>query len=124
MKHTFLLCLAIAALLTSESFAQSPTPAPIPTRELTQFESSLIGKWYTSGDLAKVSYIASAGDMLFTINEVKDTLELYAGDSGTVIAKRHNYETSGVVSGNYILWTNGCWWSRHPVSLSSKAKQR
>jgi hypothetical protein len=122
MKHLLLSCL-LALAITSASWAQSPPESTADSdRVLSKFASSLVGKWYTSGDLNKPSYIAATGSMLFTINETKDTLELYANDNGTLIARRSDYETSGVVvSGNYILWTNGCWWSRAPVTLSPKA---
>jgi hypothetical protein len=84
-------------------------------RKLTTFEKSLVGIWFTGGDPAKRSYIANSGSKLFTINEVKDALELVGSNDGALVASRSDFTLAGVVREDVILWANGTWWSRHPL---------
>lgn len=110
----------LLALLLGAVPVASSVSAPAPSEEsagraLTPFEQSLIGAWFTSGDPEKRAYIASSGSKIFTINEFKDTLELIGGEGGAVVVTRPTYTTTGIVSGDFILWANGTWWSRHPV---------
>ena len=110
----FSITVSIATVATSG--AQSPSDSSQPAeRQLTKFESSLIGKWYESGNFEIVCYIASSGQSLFSIHP-RGTLELYATPNNSLIGKWQGYQTTGqVVSGNFIVWSNGTWWSRVPT---------
>jgi hypothetical protein len=113
--------LFVSMAAPSSAVAKPPKAANPPAdRPLTRFESSLVGRWYAGGDVNKVAYIASAGSMLFTINEYKDTMELSASDDGSIAARHFADRLSGVVSGNFLMWSNASWWSREPVDFSRK----
>jgi hypothetical protein len=100
--------------LTRPLVAQEPS-RQTNERTLSAFEESLVGKWYLGGDANRPCYIARAGGMLFTINEEKHTLELRATENKNLIAQARNYRVTGLMqSEEYILWSNGWWWSRHP----------
>jgi hypothetical protein len=128
MKPLPLALLATAFFLAdwTPSTAQSNFPAPETvneqgTRSLSKFELSLVGSWFGSGDAGKHAYVASAGSALFLVNESKGAMDLYGADDGTLSAKREGDEITGVVKGDFILWSNGTWWSRQPVPPPSTA---
>ena len=96
-----------------EPAAAQETTRTLAEPALSAFEEGLVGKWYLGGDSNRPCYIARAGSMLFTINEEKHTLELTTTENKMLIAKWRNYRVTGMlVSGDYILWSNGWWWSR------------
>ena len=98
--------------------AQEASRTPPLEPALSAFDESLVGNWYLGGDSNRRCYIARAGSMLFTINEEKHTLELTTAENKMLIAKARNYRVTGILlnGGEYILWSNGWWWSRKAVA--------
>ena len=105
-----LIVVALAPILTS--IAQETQPE----RELTKFESSILGKWYFGGDKTKVCYIVNAGSILFAINEVQATLQMSVVKEGTLRGYRSDYAAYAKIDGESLLWSNGYWWSRKPIT--------
>src|SRR5882757_1651483 len=110
-----LFSIAITFCGFAAAFAEPPSSSEPSARTLSKFETSLIGSWFGSGDASKHSYIASSGSNLFTISETKNTMDLIGDDDGTLLARRWKRKMTGKVIGDYILWSNGKWWSRQPM---------
>jgi len=128
----FLSASAITLLLSFPASAQSQnnspatpssqpaaTATPSPQPQLSHFEQSLVGTWYLSGNADKLEYVASSGSTIFAINDSRDAYQIFPSNAGTFIARHNDIETSAVVTGDYILWKGGAWWSRSPVSVAT-----
>ena len=99
----------------NESQYNGVVEVPHPSAKTLKAERALIGTWYLGGSPAKRCYFADGGDAMFAINEVRiiragcfrvQEGELYVAP----------WQVRGEVSKDKILWSNGTWWSRHPVA--------
>jgi hypothetical protein len=99
----------------------------------TENLSGLVGKWYLAGEVSKACYISQAGDSYFAINESNIPFALNSCSNNSIIERSRETDArvseaigtpaanqtvtlTGKVLGNYILWSNNCWWSRMPLT--------
>jgi hypothetical protein len=105
---------------TDSLIAQTRPPTASATPDLTKFESSLLGKWYYSGDANRVCYFVNSGPVLFFINDSMATLQMQVDQGGVLHGIRPDYQASCIAVGDYLVWSNGFWFSRKPVDWVPK----
>ncbi|MGA3172636.1 MAG: hypothetical protein ABSE62_16670 [Chthoniobacteraceae bacterium] len=102
---------------SESSVLSESTATPSPQHGVSPFEQSLIRTWHPAGDLTKSAYIAASGSTLFVVNGLLEAMPMSIGDKNAFTARRGDILLSAIVSGDCILWSDGTWWSRSPVSF-------
>jgi hypothetical protein len=115
---------AILALMILPAALGAEISGSQPVKKLSKFEASLVGNWYFAGDRSKPCYFASSGAALFSINEEKTSLDMRTTKGGFLVGSRPGYVVTCKLQGDYLLWSNGWWWSRKPVEWPSARRFR
>jgi hypothetical protein len=126
IKNFLITSIAGSLLVWTALHAQSPSPTPPESRpdsttvaSLTDFERSLIGTWYFSGDTNQPCYIACANNLVFAIAQNRRAARILCNPAGYFLAEEFEHGMRAEVSHDKILWSNGTWWSRHPMVAGS-----
>ncbi len=98
----------------NESQYNGVVEVPHPSAKTLKAERALIGTWYLGGSPAKRCYFADGGNVMFAINESDYSGRVFSGKGGELYVAP--WQVRGQVSKDKILWSNGTWWSRHPVA--------
>jgi hypothetical protein len=89
-------------------------PGKSKEKALSGAEKALRGAWYAAGRADCPCYIASTDHALFIINQDN------SAGRGVLTPEHRLFVSSWRVSGQMmqdrILWSNGTWWSRHPIA--------
>jgi hypothetical protein len=89
-------------------------------KSLTEKEKSLVGTWYESGRADHPCRIAATENMLFAIDDNRNTSRAIYTTKGFLFAS--NARMHGEIANDKILWSNGRWWSRTPAKYEASEK--
>jgi hypothetical protein len=89
-------------------------PGKSKEKALSATEKDFRGAWYAAGKADCPCFVASTDHELFIINESNWA-------SRAIVTREHrlfvaSWRIYGEMLQDRILWSNGTWWSRHPVS--------
>ena len=91
-----------------------------PGEQCGKLPRDLLGTWYLTADPTKPCHIWSSAEGLQVQNEFGMKSRLACDPSGFVIALDWLDGLRGDLRNGAILWHNGSWWSREPVSPPNK----
>ncbi|HWC61255.1 MAG TPA: lectin-like protein [Verrucomicrobiae bacterium] len=94
-------------------------PGKSKEKALSGAERGLRGAWYAAGKADCPCYITSTDHALFIINESNSAGRIILTPQKRVFVAA--WRISGEILQDKILWSNGTWWSRHPVPNDATA---
>jgi hypothetical protein len=115
-----LLCVCIFALgrLSAATPASEGIAGDLSAPAERPLGASLTGAWFVNGEAGRPSFVASTAKLLFAIDDSRRATEFQVDEDGGLLAIAggpDKIERMGAVRGDFILWTDGSWWSRQPV---------